>query len=87
MKKALLQAAVVVACLPLCACVHAPEFNILGSYFPAWMLCMFVGIVTAVLVRLVVNRFKLVDYARPTTLTYPTIALFATFITWLAFFY
>lgn len=87
MRKTPVQVAVVILCVSLCGCGHAPEFNILGSYFPAWMLCMFVGIIAAVLVRLIVNRFKLVDYARPTTVTYPSIALFATFITWLAFFY
>ncbi len=87
MKKAILQLAFIACCLPLCGCAHAPEFNILGSYFPAWMLCMFVGIVCAVVLRLLVHRLQLHEYARPTVLTYPSVVLFATFITWLAFFY
>lgn len=73
-------------CLPLCSCVQAPEFNILGSYFPAWMVCLFAGILLTVLLRLFVNRFHLEDYLRPTVLTYPSTAALFTFTLWLAFF-
>ena len=73
-------------CLPLSGCVHAPTFNILGSYFPAWMFCALVGIVFAVLVRLLMIRLKLESYARPTVLTYPCVAGFCTFSLWLLLF-
>ena len=72
--------------LTLCGCVRAPAFNILGSYFPAWMFCALLGIVFAVLLRLVIIRFKLEDYARPLVVTYPCAAALFTFSMWLTFF-
>ena len=77
---------VALLCLPLCACAYAPAFNLLGSYFPAWMLCALLGIVFAVLIRLVVNRFNLQAYARPTVLTYPCTAFVFASSLWLLFF-
>jgi hypothetical protein len=50
------------------------------------MLCFFVGIVTAVLISLLVNRLQLQDYFRPAVIAYPGIAVLATFTLWLAFF-
>ena len=32
-------------------CSQAPAVNVLGSFFPAWMLCLTFGIVAAVLLR------------------------------------
>jgi uncharacterized membrane protein len=86
MKQSALLAILVALCLPLSGCIHAPAFNVLGSYFPAWMLCLFVGILIAVLVSLAVNRFQWQDYLRPTVITYPGIAALATFTLWLTLF-
>lgn len=72
--------------LLLCGCARAPAFSIMGSYFPAWMLCAIAGIVLAVLLRLVVVRLKLEEYAWPTVLTYPCAAAFFTFLLWLLLF-
>ena len=42
----------------LVGCGRAPSFNILGSYFPAWLICMVVGIVLAAIVNWLLARFK-----------------------------
>ena len=42
-------------------CSRAPTFNILGSFFPAWILCGIVGIVLAAVVRVFFVRIKLED--------------------------
>ena len=42
-------------------CSRAPTFNILGSFFPAWILCGIIGILLAVVVRLFFVRIKLED--------------------------
>ena len=34
---------VVAALLPLVGCSAAPSRNILGSYFPSWMVCVLIG--------------------------------------------
>lgn len=72
--------------LSLCGCAHAPAFNILGSYFPAWMFCAITGIVFAALLRLAVIKWNLEQYAWPTILTYPCAAAFCTFSLWLLLF-
>jgi len=39
------------AALPLSACDGAPSRNILGSYFPSWMVCALIGIAAAIVAR------------------------------------
>jgi hypothetical protein len=39
----------------LAGCDGAPSRNILGSYFPSWMVCALVGIVLALVARGVLN--------------------------------
>jgi hypothetical protein len=67
-------------------CVHAPAFNVLGSYFPAWMLCMSIAIIATVLVRLFVQRVHWDVYLWPTILTYPCLTAFFAFTCWLGLF-
>ena len=86
MKRAARLAAVALLSLLLASCTHAPAFNILGSYFPAWMLCALAGIVLAILLRLLFNRLHLEEYARPEIVTYPCAAALFTCTLWLLFF-
>src|SRR5271156_276353 len=68
-------------------CSRAPTFNILGSFFPAWIMCGIVGILLAVLVRLFFVRIKLEDQLlAPLILVYPCLTALFTFTLWLVFF-
>ena len=68
-------------------CSRAPTFNILGSFFPAWILCGIIGILLAVVVRLFFVRIKLEDQLlSPLILVYPCLTAFFTFTLWLVFF-
>jgi hypothetical protein len=67
-------------------CSRAPSFNILGSFFPAWLLCGIVGIALAVVTRLIFLRWDFEKELSPLILVYPCLALFYTFTTWLLFF-
>jgi hypothetical protein len=68
-------------------CSRAPTFNILGSFFPAWILCGIIGILLAVVVRLFFVRTKLEDQLlAPLILVYPCLTAFFTFTLWLVFF-
>lgn len=68
-------------------CSRAPTFNILGSFFPAWILCGIVGILLAVVVRLFFVRINLEDQLlAPLILVYPCLTAFFTFTLWLVFF-
>ena len=76
-------------CAPIAAatgCSRAPTFNILGSFFPAWILCGVLGILLAVVVRLIFVRTKLEEELSPLIVIYPCLAAFFTFTIWLVFF-
>jgi hypothetical protein len=67
-------------------CSRAPSFNILGSFFPAWILCAVIGILLTVAVRLFFVRIKLEQQLSPLIVVYPCLAAFFTFTLWLVFF-
>ena len=68
-------------------CSRAPTLNILGSYFPAWIICGVIGILLASLVRWFFVRIKLEDHLLwPLILVYPCLTAFFTFTLWLLFF-
>jgi hypothetical protein len=70
--------------LVLTSCSRAPSFDIIGSFFPAWLLCLIVGIgLTAVGGWLL--RVLQIPVAVP-VLTYPSLTAFFTFALWLVFF-
>jgi YtcA-like protein len=78
------------ACLALLAlatgCSRAPSFNILGSFFPAWILCGVIGIALTVIVRIVFVRVNFEQELSPLIVVYPCLAVFFTFSIWLLFF-
>ena len=68
-------------------CSRAPTFNILGSFFPAWILCGIIGILLAAVARWYFVRIKLEDQLlAPLILVYPCLTAFFTFTLWLVFF-
>jgi hypothetical protein len=67
-------------------CGRDPSFNILGSFFPAWLLCMVAGIVLAAIGRGVLGRYKLEQQVRWPILVYPCFAALIAFTLWLIFF-
>ncbi len=68
-------------------CSRAPSFNILGSFFPAWIVCGIIGILLASLVRWWFVRIKLEDQLLwPLVLVYPCLTALFTFTLWLVFF-
>jgi hypothetical protein len=69
----------------LSSCSRAPSVDVLGSFFPAWLLCFTVAIVLTALVRLALLRLR-VKAALP-LLAYPSLAALFTFLLWLIFFY
>jgi len=79
-----------VAVLPIAfgatGCSRSPSFNILGSFFPAWLLCMVAGIVLAGIASWVVGRYKLEKHLAWPIVVYPSLAAFFSFTLWLLFF-
>ena len=69
----------------LSSCSRAPSVEVLGSFFPAWLVCFIVAIVLTALARLALLRVR-VNPALP-LLIYPSLAALFTFLLWLIFFY
>ena len=67
-------------------CRLAPSVNILGSFFPAWLISIIAGVVLTVLVRQVFIATKIAPYLRPAGLMYPCLALLLIFAAWLVLF-
>ena len=72
--------------LPVAACDYSPTMDLLGSYFPAWMLCAVIGIVTAVIIRQILAVAGINDYVVAPLLTYAGLAVSATLLAWLLWF-
>jgi hypothetical protein len=69
----------------LSGCSRAPSIEVLGSFFPAWLVCFLVAIVLTALTRLALLRFR-VQPAIP-LLVYSSLTALLTFLLWLIFFY
>jgi YtcA family len=72
--------------LPVAACSYSPTMDLLGSYFPAWMLCAVIGIVAAVIIRQILAVAGITDYVVAPLLTYTGLAVSATLLAWLLWF-
>jgi YtcA family len=72
--------------LPVAGCSSAPTMDLLGSYFPAWMLCAAIGIIAAVIIRQILAVAGINDYVVAPLLTYTGLALSATLLAWLLWF-
>ena len=68
----------------LTGCSRAPTFDIVGSFFPAWLVCLFLGIFLTVFARWLLLRLKVVMILP--ILAYPSLAALFTFLLWLIFF-
>jgi YtcA family len=74
------------AAMLIAGCSRAPTFNLLGSFFPAWILCGVIGILLTVAVRLFFVRIKLEQQLKPLIVVYTCLAALFTFTLWLLFF-
>jgi hypothetical protein len=64
----------------------APSVNILGSFFPAWLISIVIGVVLTVLIRQVFVATKIDSHLGPAGLVYPSLTCLLTFATWLVLF-
>ena len=72
------------AALFLTGCGRAPSFDVLGSFFPAWLVCLALGLVLTAAARWLLLRLHIV-IALP-VLTYPCLTALFSFALWLALF-
>ena len=72
--------------LPLPGCGLAPSVNVLGSFFPAWLICIVVGVVLTIVTQRVFVAAEVAPHLGPAALIYPCLAGLWIFATWLLLF-
>ena len=72
------------AALFLTGCERAPSFDVLGSFFPAWLVCLALGLVLTAAARWVLLRLD-IALALP-VLAYPSLTVLLSFAIWFGLF-
>lgn len=72
--------------LLLCGCSRSPSVDVLGSYFPAWIVCCLIGTTLAVVTYFILLRIKLEPAIPLKTIVYPCAAAAYTFLAWIIFY-
>jgi hypothetical protein len=67
-------------------CSLSPSVNILGSFFPAWLISIVTGLVLALVVWRVLVATGIAPHLTPPGLVYPCLAALLIFATWLVLF-
>ena len=70
-----------IALAPCAGC--APLVDVAGAFFPAWMLCILIGIAATVLLREVLARTRLEASLGPLLVVYPSLAAAISLFLWL----
>jgi hypothetical protein len=63
---------------------RSPTIDVLGSYFPAWLLCIVAGVALTLITRRLLVGFNVQPH--PAALVYPCMILLFTLAVWLVFF-
>ena len=71
-------------CRPVDA--HSPTLDVLGSYFPAWMMCIILGIFLTLISRQILIGLKLNAHLRLPAIVYPCMTILWTLVVWLVCF-
>jgi hypothetical protein len=74
------------AMIVICGCRGAPSINLVGSFFPAWMLCVGFGVIGVLLARRVFVRTGIEPYLGAVAVVYFCLWVLFTLVSWLVFF-
>ncbi|WP_263351404.1 YtcA family lipoprotein [Acidicapsa acidisoli] len=67
-------------------CSRAPSVDILGSFFPVWMICLTTSVILIFGVRYLLVRYKVEQDVGPLALFYPSAVILLTCLMWLILF-
>jgi YtcA family len=67
-------------------CALSPSVNILGSFFPAWLISIVTGLVLALIAWRVLIATGIAPYLTPAGLVFPCLAALLIFASWLVLF-
>ena len=63
-----------------------PIINIMGANFPAWLLCVIIGVAGAAAIRPLFVAARLENHLGPLPIVYPCLALLLACVVWIIFF-
>lgn len=66
------------------SCSRAPSFDIFGSFFPAWLLCLALGVVVTIVCRSFLLSIRIPVFLP--VVTYPSLTVLLTLAFWLTWF-
>jgi uncharacterized membrane protein (DUF441 family) len=70
----------------LSACSRNPSVEISGSFFPAWMISILLGVIVALIAKRIFIRIGIDPYLKPHLLSYSVLALGVSLLSWLLFY-
>ena len=76
--------ALILPSLLLAGCARAPSFDVVGSFFPAWLFCLAIAVLLTILARWLFLHLRIALV--PQVLIYPTLTATFAFALWLIFF-
>jgi hypothetical protein len=85
-KKLLVAVSTLAVSLICSGCSRAPSVDILGSFFPVWMICLTSSVVLIFGVRYLLVRYKVEQDVGPLALFYPSAVILLTCLMWLILF-
>ena len=65
---------------------HSLTVDVLGSYFPAWMVCILSGLALTFVAHWIVQVCNLKTFIGPAPLIYSCLMIIFTFATWILFY-
>ena len=72
--------------LSCAGCNGAPAIDVLGSFFPAWMVCIIAAAALAFVVRYFLLKYRLESEVGHLAIFYPCVVVFLACGLWLLFF-
>jgi hypothetical protein len=82
----LIRGALLAALLSCTGCEHAPSIDVMGSFFPAWMVCLTAGVVLILPVRRFFLRLGWDPDTRSEAVVYPALLVTFASLLWLLLF-
>jgi hypothetical protein len=67
-------------------CSYSPSFNLLGSYFPAWIICFAVATALTAVLHAVLTKIRMVAELWPLPIVYSCLISFLGCTLWIIFF-
>ena len=86
MKKATQILIVLMLSLSCAGCNGAPAIDVLGSFFPAWMVCIIAAVALTFVVRYLLLKYQLESEVGHLAIFYPCVVVFLACGLWLSFF-